>query len=106
MKGKKMKAWQLLDSPEKWTQGVFARDKHGWECDWRSEEAVRWCVKGALNCCYLKVGDSASEYCRILDKIYGHLKENDPEFTSLTDWQDSPQRKFEEIRSVLQELDV
>ena len=33
---------------EGWTQDTFAEDEYGNGCDWSSEEAVVWCVSGAI----------------------------------------------------------
>jgi len=39
----------LIATPQTWTQGEFARDGNGERVSWRSPEAVRFCVWGALN---------------------------------------------------------
>ncbi len=43
------KARALIATPETWTQGEFARDTCGERVSWRSPQAVRFCVWGALN---------------------------------------------------------
>jgi hypothetical protein len=43
------KARALIATPDTWTQGEFARDADGERVSWRSPDAVRFCVWGALN---------------------------------------------------------
>lgn len=43
------KARALLATPATWTQGEFARDASGERVSWRSQEAVQFCLWGALN---------------------------------------------------------
>lgn len=40
----------LLDSPERWTQDVGARNAAGEKCDPLSPDAVSWCLIGAAWC--------------------------------------------------------
>jgi hypothetical protein len=39
----------LIATPQTWTQGEFARDASGNPVSWRSPEAARFCLWGALN---------------------------------------------------------
>ena len=39
----------LIATPRTWTQGEFARDAAGDPVNWRSPQAVQFCVWGALN---------------------------------------------------------
>jgi hypothetical protein len=49
-----VKVHELLSDESKWTKGEYARDKDGKPCHSRSQEAVKWCVLGAVNKCYEK----------------------------------------------------
>lgn len=40
---------RIIESPERWTQGVAARDKHGNPCMATDDAARCWCVLGALS---------------------------------------------------------
>ena len=52
------RARALIASPGSWTQGEFARDANDAPVNWRSPEAVRFCVWGALNrAAYEMTGD-------------------------------------------------
>ena len=48
----------LIATPQTWTQGEFARDAHGEPVNWRSPQAVQFCLWGALNrAAYEMTGD-------------------------------------------------
>lgn len=47
-----MKVYELLDRPEKWTQGASARTIDGVMCNPNDSAAVCWCVFGAIYKCY------------------------------------------------------
>lgn len=90
-----MKAYQLLSKPEKWTQGVPARDRNNECCDPLHKDAVSWCLIGAINKCY----PSTSEWDRtiqLLQRTVGHI----------ATFNDSPKRTYMEIVSILKELDI
>lgn len=42
------RARALIDTPEKWTKDVLARDADGNQCDARSTDAKCYCIEGAL----------------------------------------------------------
>lgn len=53
-----IKAKALIDSPEKWTQGAFARDNAGYEVPSLDSSACRFCSGGAiLRTCYQLIPD-------------------------------------------------
>ncbi len=41
-------AWALIDSPEKWTHRVYARDARGFEVTLDNDTAVCFCSLGAI----------------------------------------------------------
>jgi hypothetical protein len=47
-----MKIQELLDLPDKWTTGSRARNDRDLFVEPGSEEAVKWCLMGALDKCY------------------------------------------------------
>ena len=47
-----MKAKELLSRREAWTTGIIARDAEGHGVEATSQEAVSWCLIGALVKCY------------------------------------------------------
>jgi hypothetical protein len=93
-----MKTYELLDTPEKWTKGAFARDSKGDPVDPVSPEAVCWCIEGALQKCYPNYDDRwEAVYYRLLEvRKYG----------GIIFWQDNPERTYEEVIEVLKLADV
>lgn len=75
-----MKAWELLDSPEKWSCGSFARDKYCLPIGIFTKAACSYCAVGAIRKAY-----KASNRPEIIRKLGIHLlanmKEKDPSFS-------------------------
>mgnify|MGYP001559165452 CR=1 FL=1 len=97
-----MKILELLDGPEKWTQGAFARDRRGEDVDSDRPEAVCWCLSGAITKCHLDSLRSAAEIDNKLrntcEALYGT--------SNYVDWQDRPDTTFEQVRALLVLADV
>ena len=62
-----MKAKELLSRREAWTTGIIARDAQGHGVKAISQEAVSWCLIGALVKCYS--GNTAEAYSQALEKV-------------------------------------
>jgi hypothetical protein len=90
-----MKVRELLDSPEKWTKGYEARLATGKRCFARSRYARSWSLSGAIMRCYPRKEHVIRK--RIQSRI-GQL--------TIPDWNDDPKHTFEEVRSLIEELDV
>lgn len=43
-----LKAWQLINSPDKWTTGSYARDTAGKPVEILDDKAVKFCALGAI----------------------------------------------------------
>ncbi len=91
-----MKAYELLNSPEKWTQGAYARDKYNETISSESPAAVKWCVHGAITKCYGRAGAKGEECMMRLIHQKG----------SVSRWNDSRLTTWEEVRATLKELDI
>jgi hypothetical protein len=87
----------LLDAPEKWTKGAYARDANGISCSWKyNKSAVCWCISGACSVIIPYTLDwhrRASRLERELEKYLPLLE--------LVEWNDAPERTFEDIHNVL-----
>lgn len=92
-----VKIKELFSDPSRWTQGAFARDKDGNEVSPRSRKAVCWCLEGATEKCYK--GDDIFEAARTIHRGLG-----DHEFVAV--WNDNKKRKFEEIKALVEKLDI
>jgi hypothetical protein len=47
-----MKAYELLADKKNWTRGANARDAHGFATGALGDDAVCWCIYGAITKCY------------------------------------------------------
>lgn len=61
------KAKALIDTPEKWTQGTYARDSQDNASSILGDQACKFCSLGALH----KVSDSVYFSMNYLEKIFG-----------------------------------
>lgn len=89
-----MKAWELLDSPEKWCKGANALTSDGMEVSACDPRACRWCLEGALRKCY---GSFDLKIQAVRDALNTHY---------VFEWNDAPERTFEEVRNALIAADV
>jgi hypothetical protein len=90
-----MKAWELLATPDKWTQGVGARDARGREVSPSSKKAKCWCIYGAINKCY--GNDGFSLMALRIERLIP---------TYVSTWNDNPKRTHAEVIEVLKKADV
>lgn len=89
-----MKLKQLFTSKKKWTQRAFARDKIGRVTSSREKGACSWCLEGAIYKCYrTKAAD-------ILRLTKYHCDGN------IVKWNDNPNRKFEDVKKLVNSLDI
>jgi hypothetical protein len=101
-----MKAKELLDDASKWTQGVLARDSESRGCYPVSPEAMSWCVVGALCRIYedeRKLLDAIHLVGKAIADLYDY---NQLTVDEIEDWNDDPERTFDDVRKVLETADV
>lgn len=82
-----MKIKELLVSEEQWTKGMLTRGHNG--------VAKQWCLLGAIVQCY-----SDEEIKAIAAKIHTEVGPN------ITGYNDAPERKFSEIKALVEKLDI
>ena len=93
-----MKAYQLIDSPEKWCQSWIAEDRNGERVNHRSPRACRWCLLGAVARVYGK------RYTDVIQQVDRFL---DPAGRACAvAWNDAPDRQWEDVYGVLRALDL
>jgi len=82
-----------INTPEKWTQRVFARDSAGRQCGDGSPDARCWCLLGALNSLY-------APYFVCPDTVlrYVHLAIGDDPIDA---WNDAAGRSHHEVLAAL-----
>lgn len=95
-----MKAYELIDSPEKWSQRVSYRDANGKYCD--RLDAVSFCAIGAIYSAY--ISEPIGVLNAVEDKIREHLRSHGWSFISK--WNDDPERTWKEVFDTFKELDI
>ena len=95
-----MKAYELLNSEDKWTQHSYAVDELGCDCQSSLKEAVKWCAIGALRKCYnYDPNFYNSDYEEVYMKLFHSIKN-----TNITRWNDS--NPYQTVYNKLKELDI
>lgn len=95
-----MKIHELLDSPEKWTQGTYARDSSGCSAPIHCPRAVSWYLMGAAHRCYPEV-----KVLEVKVRLRDELRRRTGDGT-VVNWNDDENRTFDEVRNLLLKLDV
>jgi hypothetical protein len=93
-KGEDMKIRDILTDRSKWTWGALARNEYEEPCDPQDEEAVQFSLAGAIFRAYVGV-EMAAAYRTALALTGG----------SITKWNSSPYRTFEDVREVAELAD-
>lgn len=93
-----MKIRELLSSPDKWTQGVFARNSSGYRTYELDQDACSFCLMGALYRCYI---DTEDDGLLVRSKLGQAIEDN-----TITGWNDDPKRTFAEVKELVDRLDI
>lgn len=102
-----MKVRELLDRPERWTQGVLARDTTtGNPVGPESEFATAWCLGGAVMRAYPAYEDQTEPLRRLREAIFGPPRGKGYPEPRIGNWNDAPGRTFEEVRELVERLDI
>ncbi len=92
------KALALIDTPEKWTKVVIARNAHGKEVSHRSADAVCFCMDGALaRAADLEISRGRYEYEGATRAIRTATGEREYWL-----WNDAPERTHAEVVAAFQ----
>jgi hypothetical protein len=100
-----MKVRELLDSEEKWTKRLYARDASGASVSPNDDKAVCWCLIGAIRYCY------PDRVHGVFERVENHLRGKgalkiDELCIGASEWNDAPKRTFEEVKQLVDELDI
>lgn len=90
---------RLLSDQSKWCKHHFALSADNKPVWGTSEKAVRWSLTGAIDKGYGMGAASNEVYKRVLEAI-GDGKHN------VSYWNDLPQRKFSEVRELIERLGI
>jgi hypothetical protein len=114
-----MKAHELIDSPEKWTQLAQARNAHGAEVSYWDRNAVCWCALGAIlkaypgNCygdlerilaAYREPDGPAAMAINRFDLVFKRLTKALGQKMTVNDWNDSSD--WQTVHDMLVKLDI
>ncbi len=91
-----MKIRELLTDETKWTQGQAARTITGEATSATGESAVRWCLLGAIMKCY---GHSYSVQLDVELLLRSTVN-------GIVTYNDDPNREFEEVKALVEKLDI
>jgi hypothetical protein len=91
-----MKLQELFSDSSKWTQGCMAKDKNGLTVFPKDCKAVSWCLIGGMNKCCPNI----QQFTTMVNAAYCLLKR------SISDWNDFPDRKFDDIVKLCKDLDI
>lgn len=107
-----MKIKELLNTPDKWHKGHYAIDKNGNivdSCDPirdPNQEFQCYCLLGAANRCY---ANDKIERHRVIDKMIDYIyqqNKGDITYFDVPAFNDSHKTTFEDVRRMLETLDI
>ena len=90
-----MKIWEQF-TPEKWTQGKYARDTCGNATDIYSEIAIQWCSHAWI----LRIYPATHEQDMAREKLISIIKRN------ITEWNDDMGTTAEEVHNAFKLADI
>lgn len=92
-----MKIKDLYSDESKWTKGAYAKTSEGYFTYSRDGGAVCWCLAGAA----LKVSCGTQEaFSAIWNKVFAEVG------MDMVTWNDDPERTFEEVKALVEKLDI
>lgn len=84
-------------SEANWTQKALCRDQSGAQHHWPHGSTIcQWCLGGMIIKCYPRIDDQQRIFDLISNKIGMVIHR----------WNDSPDRTWEDVRALAQELDI
>lgn len=101
-----MKLKQLFDKPERWTQKASARDKDGNVVAVDSGKAYSFCLGGGVEKCY-KGNKKRMEILNLIEEeMMNKHRLDDGENYDYVEWNDSSEREFDDIKKLVNKLDI
>ena len=93
-----MKISKLFSDRSKWCQHALAVDADGHRCDPWAVGAVKWSFYGALIRCYENIEERVSKSMMINKRL--------ALICFIDNWNDKKERKFEEVKAIVTELNL
>ena len=102
-----MKVYEFFEqNPTCWTQHYMARNKNGSIINYKSPEATKWCVLGAM----FKLGwedkDIVDQETKLQKEIAIFYKDDVYAPESVAGWNDEPERTVEDIIKLTKRADI
>ncbi len=90
-----MKIRELFKTKKDWIQKAAAKTKDGFPVLPKNENAVCWCLKGAIEKCYPE-----GKWLEIGEKIRMEIQ------NSIINWNDNENRTFKQVKALVKKLDI
>jgi hypothetical protein len=102
-----MKIHEVI-TKETWCQGSFAVTEAGRTIGPLEKNAVKWCALGWIHKVYSTSGNCMIIEDRVRNYIQSRVEDRVRNSTHawVSDWNDSPERTFEEVLAVFKELHI
>lgn len=97
---------ELFASPETWIRGEVARNSAGGPANCESEDAVCWCLLGAIYRCYGREDRSSEDIRRVTEQIQQWFKDNDINTPGITHYNDKVAVGFSDIKRLVTALNI
>ncbi len=99
-----MKIKELFSGPDRWIQKSYARDINNNITTWNATNAHSFCLIGAVCHCYTLDTNIRSEiYKKLRAELYPEMP---AEQISIAEWNDAPERTFEDVKKLVNDLDI
>lgn len=95
-----MKVKDLLTDEKKWIKKYQAVDNFGKDVSIFDTRACKWCLYGAVIKCYGAGDRGFINVYKVLFKIRREIG------CAITTWNDSTERKFDDIKRLVEKLDI
>lgn len=95
-----MKLKELFTDANKWTQHEMCRDINGKAVGLRNKRAVSFSLLGGVEKYYLQSKSQRGLFEEVIPKIKSYTKSN------IVNWNDDPRRTFEDVRKLVNDLDI
>ena len=90
---------ELFSRPDRWNKGHDARDRNGQPIHVNADDAKDWCLHGGMHLVY----GGTEALLKVQEKLLSYIREHYEgfrELDSLTEWNDSDEVRFKDIRRV------
>lgn len=88
-----VRARKLISTPEKWTQGTYARDKANNSTPYSSRQAVCFCTSGAIHRAHIELGEDLSDAPFAVLSLYSPITKRN----GIAYWNDMTDRRHSEV---------